>query len=202
MTAPSFGPCMACGPRGRVGNDEDRPVCPRGRPLWCSARRWDDDPRLGEPLCRDCKDYLAHVTWQWHAPELWRRFTIALHRTPAERCGLAVAGFRKRARISYPKVLEFQVHGVIHVHAPIRPDGLDGPDTPPEVPLDAEDLSRAVIEAASKSGTSPALCRRDNGSRCTGAPRSTSAPSSGPRTATPPGARRTRSRWPATWPST
>ena len=32
---------------------------------------------LGQPLCRDCYDYASHVVWQWWAPELWRRFTIA-----------------------------------------------------------------------------------------------------------------------------
>ena len=27
-----------------------------------------------------CYDYLGHVLFTWHLPELWRRFTIALRR--------------------------------------------------------------------------------------------------------------------------
>ncbi|WP_091761804.1 replication initiator [Pedococcus cremeus] len=52
----------------------------------------DDDPGVGQPLCPDCYDYAAQVVWQWWAPELWRRFTIALYLhhlgTPADRAGL------------------------------------------------------------------------------------------------------------------
>src|SRR3712207_7797894 len=32
---------------------------------------------LGQPLCSECYDYASHVVWQWFAPNLWRRFTIA-----------------------------------------------------------------------------------------------------------------------------
>jgi len=38
------------------------------------------DLLAGQPFCCDCYDYDAHVIWQWWAPELWRRFTIALSR--------------------------------------------------------------------------------------------------------------------------
>lgn len=38
---------------------------------------------VGQPLCRDCYDYLGHVLFTWHLPELWRRFTIALRRAVA-----------------------------------------------------------------------------------------------------------------------
>lgn len=30
--------------------------------------------------CPDCYDYTAHIAFNWHAPELWRRFTITLRR--------------------------------------------------------------------------------------------------------------------------
>ena len=72
------GPCLA---------RRDKPVCPHGRPLWCTRRHTDEDPRLGEPLCVECYDYTAHVVWQWYAPELWRRFTIALQRHLAHQAG-------------------------------------------------------------------------------------------------------------------
>ena len=35
---------------------------------------------VGQPLCADCYDYTGHVLFAWHAPELWRRFTITLRR--------------------------------------------------------------------------------------------------------------------------
>ena len=79
VTAPSFGPCMVVGtaaavvdppPAGRriactVGRAPARPGTPRTTPL------------LGQPLCPDCYDDASHVVWQWWAPDLWRRFTIA-----------------------------------------------------------------------------------------------------------------------------
>jgi hypothetical protein len=79
-------------------------------------------------LCFDCYDYTGHVLWQWHAPELWRRFTIALQRDSARHCGLSVTTFRRRCKIAYSKVVEFQARGLIHLHVPIRLDGPGGPD--------------------------------------------------------------------------
>jgi len=148
LTAPSFGPVHGlrrgspCRPR------RDKPVCPHGRPLFCLRRHADDDLRLGEPLCIDCYDYEAHVLWQWHAPELWRRFTIALNRGLAARAGLTVGAFRQRCRLSYTKAVEFQARGVIHVHTPIRLDGPCGPEDDPEVVLTVDDLADAVRSAA------------------------------------------------------
>jgi Replication initiator protein, pSAM2 len=120
----------------------DTPVCPHGRPLWCTKRHREDDPRLGEPLCVDCYDYTGHVVWQWYAPELWRRFTIALQRHLARQAGLSVGAFRRVCKISYSKVVEFQARGEIHVHVPIRLDGPDGPA--PDLSLTTKDLENAI----------------------------------------------------------
>jgi hypothetical protein len=147
LTAPSFGPVHGRGRRGPCRARRDRPVCLHGRPLHCLARHSDQDSQLGQPLCFECYDYAGHVLWQWHAPELWRRFTITLGRTLATRCGLTPAQFRRRARVAYTKVVEFQARGVIHVHAPIRLDGPHGPDSPPLLDLDADQLGHAVLEA-------------------------------------------------------
>ena len=117
------------------------------RPAWCSRRHTENDPLLGQPLCADCYDYLAHVVWQWHAPELWRRFCIALQRDLSARCRLTVPEFRRRCVISYSKVVrEFQARGVIHVHAPIpRLDGPQGPDgLAPAVGLTTHELEEAI----------------------------------------------------------
>jgi hypothetical protein len=149
LTAPSFGAVHGVRSKGPCRARREKPVCPHGRPLWCGKRHQDDDPRLGAPLCADCYDYTAHVVWQWYAPELWRRFTIALQRDLARRAGLTVTGFRGVCKISYAKVVEFQARGVIHVHVPIRLDGPDGPDGPsPGLALTTADLESAIAAAA------------------------------------------------------
>ena len=118
-------------------------------PLWCSRRHSENDDQLGQPLCWECYDYTGHVLWQWHAPELWRRFTIALQRRLAATAGLSVKAFRGRCRVAYSKVAEFQARGLIHVHVPIRLDGPDGPDGPETtLPLTTADLEDAIRAAA------------------------------------------------------
>jgi hypothetical protein len=148
LTAPSFGPVHGQRRGGLCRPRRDRPVCPHGRPLWCTHRHGDDDRRLGEPLCADCYDYPGHVLWQWHAPELWRRFAIALTRTLATRAGVPRGRWGDVARVSYTKVVEFQARGVIHVHAVIRLDGPAGPDSTPAVSLGTGQLAAAVATAA------------------------------------------------------
>jgi hypothetical protein len=151
LTAPSFGPVHGLRDKGPCRARRDKPICQHGRPAWCSRRHDEDDPQLGMPLCSECYDYAAHVVWQWHAPELWRRFCIALQRDLAKRCGLSVAAFRRRCKIAYSKVVEFQARGVIHVHAPIRLDDPRGADGgPPDLPITAADLEDAVQAAAAK----------------------------------------------------
>jgi hypothetical protein len=148
LTAPSFGPVHGRRQGVPCRARRDRPVCPHGRPLYCLHRHREDDRRLGEPLCSECYDYVGHVLWQWHAPELWRRFTIALGRTLARRVGVTRKRFLDLARVQFTKVAEFQARGLIHVHAVMRLDGPTGPDSHPGVPLDATDLCAAVVGAA------------------------------------------------------
>jgi hypothetical protein len=151
FTAPSFGPVHGVRQKGPCRARRDKPVCKHGRPLWCNQRHREDDKRLGTPLCADCYDYVGHVVWQWHAPELWRRFTITLQRDLARACGLSVKAFRERCKISYSKVVEFQARGVIHLHVPIRLDGPHGPDgSAPDLPIGTADLEEAIKTAAAK----------------------------------------------------
>lgn len=150
LTAPSFGPVHGLRHKGPCRARRDKPVCRHSRPLWCGKRHHEKDPQLGQPLCWECYDYTGHVLWQWHAPELWRRFTIALQRRLAAVVGLSVKAFRERCRISYSKVVEFQARGLIHVHAPIRLDGPLGPDgAATDLPLSTGILEEAIQDAVS-----------------------------------------------------
>ncbi|HEY9412219.1 MAG TPA: replication initiator [Jiangellaceae bacterium] len=154
VTAPSFGSVhrRARKKRGakaaRCQPRRDRPMCDHGRPAYCGKAHHDDDPQVGQPLCWQCYDYTGHVLWQWHAPELWRRLTIALQRQLAHMAGIGITRFRKLAKVSFVKVVEFQARGIIHVHAPIRLDGPEGPTTPPVVQLTTDQLGQAFRAAA------------------------------------------------------
>lgn len=149
LTAPSFGAVHGIRDKGPCRARRDRPVCAHGRPQWCRKRHCPDDRQVGQPLCWECYDYLGHVLWQWYAPELWRRFTIALQRDLAKRAGLKITHFRKACRISYSKVVEFQARGLVHVHAPIRLDGPSGPDGPASsLALTVADLEASVAASA------------------------------------------------------
>ena len=83
----------------------------------------EHDPVAGEPFCADCYDYDADVIWQWWAPELRRRFTIALPRLIAN-CPVSNRSRQGGlVRVSFAKVAEYQVRGVVHFHAIIRMTG-------------------------------------------------------------------------------
>jgi hypothetical protein len=147
LTAPSFGPVHGT----RAGNGPCRPrprvdVCPHGRRLTCWARHDADDPAVGSPLCKECYDVESAAVWQWHAPELWRRFTIALRRQLAAALGVRERDLKRHARLEYAKVAEFQARGLVHFHALVRIDGPDGPGSP--APIPATELQAAVRDAA------------------------------------------------------
>jgi hypothetical protein len=110
-------------------------------------------PLTGDPLCEDCYDYTAHLVWQWWAPELWRRFTIALRRQLAQHLKVSETAARQLVRLQFAKVAEYQRRGVIHFHALIR---LDGP------PSDIDALPAPTVDLDSTTwpiscGSPPAL---------------------------------------------
>lgn len=134
LTAPSFGR-VHTSRRCHPGDPTRR--CPHGRQLTCGVVHADgaegrrSAALLGQPLCPDCYDYASHVVWQWFAPDLWRRFTIALHRSLAHHLGIAAAALPEVATVQYAKVAEFQRRGAVHFHALIR---IDGPAPPTGLP--------------------------------------------------------------------
>src|SRR4051794_38426362 len=113
----------------------------------------DDDPRLGEPLCRDCFDYEHAVLWNALAPELWRRTAIQLPRELARLTGVTHKRLRERVRVSYVKVAEYQTRGALHFHVVLRLDAAQPKDRaqlvePPPGEFTAELLADAIRGAA------------------------------------------------------
>lgn len=158
LTAPSYGAVHTAtsGADGKRGMCRDRRHvggygrCPHGKPLWCSTIHDHSDDSVGQPLCDECYDYVGHVLFTWHLPELWRRFTITLRRTLRKE--LKAAGFDPDAvRVSFIKIIELQGRAIPHIHALIRldPDAPDAPDqTDWESLVSATELATIVEHAA------------------------------------------------------
>jgi hypothetical protein len=126
LTAPSFGAVH--------GRSDD------GRACRCGQRHDADDPRLGEAIDPASYDYEGAVLWNWHAPALWNRFTVELVRALAARAGLSERQWRKRVRLAFAKVAEFQARGMVHFHAIIRLDGAEDRATAPGVTVPSQEL--------------------------------------------------------------
>ena len=151
LTAPGFGAVhtrRADGGSCRAGRGTR--IYAHGMPTSCDAHHAEDDPCLGAPLCADCYDYDGAVGFNWHAPELWRRFVISLRRQLARRLGTSEADFCRTYRVSFAKVAEFQRRGVVHLHAILRLDGAGEPFSSVPLGLDAGDLCAAARKAASR----------------------------------------------------
>ncbi|MFI5258566.1 MAG: replication initiator [Candidatus Limnocylindrales bacterium] len=155
FTAPSFGAVhrrvVAAGGGARpcrLGGQSDH--CQNGIPMRCLERHEDDDPLLGQPLCPNCYDHEAAALWNANLGALWRRTITYLPRELAALSGLSVALLRSQVRIAYAKVAEFQARGAVHVHAVIRLDGPDGPDTAPAGGATAQRLAEAVARTAAR----------------------------------------------------
>ena len=151
LTAPSFGKVHGCRGDGSRCYPGRRSLCRHGRNQTCLAIHCaDTSDRTGQPLCADCYDYASHVVWQWWAPDLWRRFTIALRRLIATALGVSAVRLPEVATVQYAKVAEYQLRGAVHFHALVR---LDGPRTddgfaPAPTAIDANRLAQLVQHAA------------------------------------------------------
>ena len=168
LTAPSFGPVHGtrgisrgsggksggrCRPFTRRGSAGSSARCAHDRSMVCRMVHDQEDAQLGQPLCWECYDYAGQVVWQWWAPELWRRFTIALRRDLAHRLGVTDTQLHTVATVQYAKVAEYQKRGLIHFHALIRLDGArtDTGFAPAHARVSAEVLAAAVKSAAAST---------------------------------------------------
>lgn len=163
FTAPSYGAVHTCGRRGeeaaRCHPGEAAKRCAHGTKTTCTMVHDPGDPAVGQPLCGDCYDYVGHVLFAWHLPELWHRLGIGLRRGVAAAARQAGEG-PKALRLSHVKVVEMQRRAVPHVHAVFRLDAA-GPageaPLPPATSLSAGDLAGVVARTATK------LCLRVRG---------------------------------------
>jgi hypothetical protein len=128
LTAPSFGAVHSTATDRRAGE------CEHGMPRACRCGHGDADAQRGDAVCADCYDYAGQVVWQYHAPELWRRFTISLRRELAHSLGVSQREASTMVRVQFAKVAEFQRRGVVHFHAIIRLDGVDPVEPFPPAP--------------------------------------------------------------------
>ena len=154
LTAPSFGPVHARRMRGktvlpcRPRRDAKARRCPHGRDISCPTRHVETDPRLGQPMCRDCYDYTAAVLFNAYAAALWRRFVTYLPRCLARRLGITQKQLRALVRLRFVKVAEYQARGVLHFHAIIRLDAAGEDYQPPPPGITADILCDAIGQAA------------------------------------------------------
>jgi len=149
LTAPSFGYVHGVRPDGgacRPRSSDRVQTCPHGWRMSCHRSHEEGDRLVGAPMCRDCYDWTGAIVWQWHAPELWRRTTIALRRHLAAALGLPARTLGTVCSVQYAKVAEYQARGMVHFHALIRLDGPDGPGSP--APMDGQALADVVRDAA------------------------------------------------------
>jgi Replication initiator protein, pSAM2 len=168
LTAPGFGPvhtirtarngrALACRPR----RDAHHRRCPHGRDISCPRHHQLGDPRLGQPLCPDCYDYIGHVLFNALGPELWRRFTIYLPRHMARLLGTTQKALRSNVSVRFVKVAEYQARGIVHYHAIIRLDAPGDSYQPPPPRYDTTLLTAAIqATAAAISCDTAALLAR------------------------------------------
>lgn len=142
VTAPSFGKVHGPGCGRSVSMDQMSAICEHGEYRWCPG---GCDDKRGQALCGQCYDYEGHVLWNWSSTDLWRRFTIGLHRAIAQRLGMTLKELTETEwRARYVKVAEFQARGAIHFHALIRWDGPADVITGNMLQVLVEDVARAV----------------------------------------------------------
>jgi hypothetical protein len=154
FTAPSFGAVHrrvvdADGVR-RCRFSGEAQECEHGIRMRCPERHAQGDPRIGQAICPSCYDYEAASLWNASLGALWRRTITYLPRELAALSRVSVAALRSQIRVAYAKVAEFQARGAVHVHAVIRLDGPDGPDTAPAGGATAQRLAEAVARTAAR----------------------------------------------------
>lgn len=157
LTAPSFGTVHSrrLDRRGRPRRCHPRPspdsdllgFCVHGQPTACTVKHRQDDPLLGQALCPGCFDYYSAVLFNAHITALWQNTVLRTRRGLAATLNIPVRQLADHLRVSFGKVAEYQLRGVVHLHVLVR---LDGPTTqvPPPESMTTEHLRQVVTAAA------------------------------------------------------
>lgn len=157
LTAPGFRAVHTrrVGPDGQPRRCRPRrgaPECEHGMATSCNEVHAEDDPCLGEPICRECFDHRGAVVWNNALSELWRRTTIYLPRALARLSGITQERLHRQVRVAYVKVAEYQRRGLVHLHVVVRldramPKYRSDEIKPPSACFTVELLERAVRAA-------------------------------------------------------
>jgi len=105
---------------------------PARGPLWCDRTHDHHDPALGQPLCRNCYDYIGHVLFSWHAPDSGDalRFSFGA----SERQLRDRAENREHAGVIHERLLNCKGADSPTYHAVIRLDAASEPANHPRRP--------------------------------------------------------------------
>jgi hypothetical protein len=147
LTAPTFG-------RVHLGPDKqgNRRACnPRRDGTGCGRWHAPGDPLIGTPLDPIGYDYAGHVLFNAMAGRLWSATVTEVRRTFARLLGIPRRELRDHLTLTFAKVAEYQVRGVVHFHAVVRLDGPDGPGSPPPAHATAEQLEHAIRTAVAST---------------------------------------------------
>ena len=144
LTAPSFGAVHTIRSDGQACHPDRWRVCAHRVSMGCELTHSRDDALLGQPLCMACYDYIGHVLFTWHVPELWARFTIDLRRQVRRTARMAGCA---EPRVSFVKVMEMQRRGSPHFHGVVRLDPSGRQDA---VSFDSRELVGLVRTSAGR----------------------------------------------------
>lgn len=157
LTAPSFGPVHSrrLDRRGRPRRCHPRPspdsdllgYCLHSQPTACTMKHAPDDPLLGQALCPSCFDYRAAVLFNAHITSLWQNTVLRTRRGLAASIDVPARQLSEHLRVSFGKVAEYQLRGVVHLHVLVRLDG-PTPDLPPPESVTTAQLQQVVTAAA------------------------------------------------------
>jgi len=151
LTAPSFGAVHRVTESGacRPWRLRER-WCRHGMPRACYQVHAAGDALVGGAVCEECYAYDKAVIWNAYAGALWHRFVVRVRRDVAAAGGLTARDLVHHARISFAKVIEFQIRGAVHIHAVVRVDGPAGAGEDAPTWVTGGVLAAAVRAAAAR----------------------------------------------------
>lgn len=147
LTAPTFGKVHL----GPAKDGTRRPCNPRRDGTGCGRWHAPGDPLIGTPLDVVGYDYAGHVLFNAMAGRLWSATVTEVRRTFARLLGIPRRELRDHLTLTFAKVAEYQVRGVVHFHAVVRLDGPTGPGSTPPAYATVDQLDTAIRTAVAST---------------------------------------------------